>query len=457
MKVLRCNLWVLVLIMTALPALSGCGGAPDLMPTPNLYRDHQKDPFADVAEPLQNNKVEVLYLTDRRPENKSAEYREYGYKRSRSVAFGISHVEFGKDVSWEDLKKASRTGKRDVKLPVAVTRTEELGRFPPTPRTLVELPTPAEAATQPSTMPATIAVEIDTAKEAASALLARELAKTPVKDVYIFVHGYNNTFYDGVMTIAQLWHFMGRQGVPISYSWPAGSKGLLRGYTYDRESSEFTVFHLKEMLRFVAAHPDVQRIHVIAHSRGTDVAASALRELHLEIRGSGKSTRDELKLNTLILAAPDLDIDVVIQRLVTARIGRVPDRFALYVCAEDEALGISNWLFSGIQRLGKIRSNIFTPQELVALRNSKSVQIVDARVSNPGASGHSYFYSNPAVSSDLILLLRYGLAPGPDNGRPLRVARDGFWVIDDKYPDPARVARVKAATTQKVATTQEIR
>jgi esterase/lipase superfamily enzyme len=286
-------------------------------------------------------------------------------------------------------------------------------------------------------------------------MLSRELAKTPVKDVYVFVHGYNNSFYDGVMTVAQLWHFMGRQGVPISYSWPAGHGGLLRGYTYDRESSEFTVFHLKEALRFIAAQPDVKRIHLIAHSRGTDVAASALRELHLEISGSGRSTREVLKLNTLVLAAPDLDLDVVIQRLVTARIGRVPDRFALYVCAADEALGLSNWLFAGMTRLGKIRSNIFTPQELEALRNSKTVQIIDARVSNPGSSGHSYFYSNPAVSSDLILLLRYGLPPGAESGRPLRVAKDGFWVIDDRYPAPPKNAGDQKNKSAPIVTSSE--
>src|SRR5207253_9395082 len=162
---------------------------------------------------------------------------------------------------------------------------------------------------------------------------------------------------DSVITIGQLWHFLGRQGVPVAYSWPAGHGGLLRGYNYDRESSEFTVYHLKEMLRFLASCPEVQHINLIAHSRGTDVAASALRELHLEFSGGGKSTREELKLNTLILAAPDLDLDVVIQRLVTARVGRVPARFALYVCAKDEALGISNWLFSGMTRLGKIKSD----------------------------------------------------------------------------------------------------
>src|SRR6202012_1086510 len=116
--------------------------------------------------------------------------------------------------------------------------------------------------------------------------------------------------------MADLWHFLGRRGVPIAYSWPAGSTGAL-AYFYDRESSEFTVYHLKQMLRLVASCPEVQRVHIIGHSRGTDVVVSALRELHLEIRGSGRQTRDVLKLQTVVLAAPDLDVDVIIQRLTT--------------------------------------------------------------------------------------------------------------------------------------------
>ena len=44
---------------------------------------------------------------------------------------------------------------------------------------------------------------------------------------------------------------------------------------HDRESGEFTVYHLKQCLRAVAACPDVERVHLIAHSRGTDVTISA--------------------------------------------------------------------------------------------------------------------------------------------------------------------------------------
>jgi hypothetical protein len=104
----------------------------------------------------------------------------------------------------------------------------------------------------------------------------------------------------------------------------------------------------------------------------------------------------------------------------------------LYICAKDSALGLSNWLFGGSSRVGKLQSSMFAPDELAAMRARKSVQIIDARISDPGPHGHSYFHSNPAVSSDLILLMRYHYLPGPL--RPLRADPNGFWFIDDDYP-----------------------
>lgn len=432
MRKLLTNLYAALLLLTGASVGTGCSSAPQLMPTPNLYAHDHREPFVDVPPDLQNNKVDVLYLTDRTPLQESTpDKRAYGYGRSRSVAFGVSTVEIGKDVSWDELAAASRTSKRAVKLPVSVIQTKELVRFPPSPKTLIELPSAAERSTHPTTA-TTLQAEVDIEKEQCKAELTARLAKTPVKEAYVYVHGYNNDFNGSVMTIAQLWHFFGRQGVPIAYTWPAGRGGLLRGYTYDRESSEFTVYHLKEMLRVLASCPELEKVHIIGHSRGTDVVVSALRELHLEMSGGGRATGKELKLATVVLAAPDLDIEVMIQRMVTARLGNVAERSAIYVCAKDSALGISNWLFGGGGRLGKLKGDMFSPEELDALRKRRSVQIIDARISDPGPHGHSYFHTNPAVSSDLILLIRDKRVPGDD--RPLKADPKGFWFVDDQYP-----------------------
>ena len=51
-----------------------------------------------------------------------------------------------------------------------------------------------------------------------------------------------------------------------------------------------------------------------------------------------------------------------------------------------------------------------------------------------GFIGHSYFVSDPAVSADLVSLVRYGLEPGVP-GRPLEEISRPFWKIS-----PARAA-----------------
>jgi esterase/lipase superfamily enzyme len=425
LSVRRARLWALGMFLLV---ATGCGGAAKtfLMPTPNLYTGGDFNPFEDVAAELRNNRVDVLYMTDRAPETGTSDRRKYGFRRSRSVGFGLAEVRIGDDVSWEDLVRASVSRYRFAVLPLGVARVVELGRFGQTPRSLIELPGSADALAADANEQAV--------EEQFRRTLSERLSHTPVKDVYLFVHGYANSFDDGVKTVAQLWHFLGRQGVPMAYSWPAGHGGVFRGYSYDRESSEFTVYHFKQMLRLIASCPDVRRVHVIGHSRGTDVVMSGLRELHLELGGQGKPTREVLKLGTMVLAAPDLDFDVVVQRLITARLGHVPERVAIYVCADDEALGMANWFFGGLRRLGEIKSDVFSPAEIEALRTVGTPQVIDARVSDAGAFGHDYFHSNPAVSSDLILLLRYQYAPGAENGRPLGVNEKGFWVIDNDYP-----------------------
>ena len=251
--------------------------------------------------------------------------------------------------------------------------------------------------------------------------------------MFIYVHGFNNSLDDAVLTTAELWHFLGREGVPICYTWPAGV-GLFKAYQYTLASTQFTIYHFKQMLRLIASCPEVEKVHIIAHSRGTAVATDALRELHLEIRGTA-DTKKVLKLGTIVLAAADLDLDVVTQRLATERIGRAVEHTAIYISSEDKALGFSAWLFGG-GRLGDIDFKLFAPEEIAALRGSRRLQFIDARVKKLGL-GHSYFYANPAVSSDLMLLLRYQLLPGAEYGRPLGVTDVGLWVVDDDYPGPA--------------------
>src|SRR5262249_39702639 len=152
--------------------------------------------------------------------------------------------------------------------------------------------------------------------------ISRRLALTPSKkEVAVYIHGFNNSMDDAAFTIGEMWHFAGRKGIPIAYTWPAG-----KSYPADYDSCQFTIFHFKQFLRGLASCPDVEKIHLIAHSRGTDVTTTALRELNIEYKAAGKETRRELKLGNLVLCAADLDLDVVGQRIGAERLQLVPER-----------------------------------------------------------------------------------------------------------------------------------
>jgi esterase/lipase superfamily enzyme len=234
----------------------------------------------------------------------------------------------------------------------------------------------------------------------------------------------SDTFEDGALVVAEFWHFLGRQGVPILYTWPAGIGGL-RGYTYDRESGEFTLFHLKQFLRLLASIPELEQFHFIAHSRGTDVLTSALRELYIETRAAGKDFRTVYKIKNVVLAAADLDLEVVTQRQAAEYVGLGTERTTIYVSDVDRAIDLSGCLFVSFRRIGQLRPEDLTDEQRQHLERVARTQLIDARVPT-GFIGHAYFYRHPAVSADLVLLLRDQLDPGSP-GRPLRKRGANFW------------------------------
>ena len=408
--------------------LTGCStaGRP-LMPTPNVYAGVEL--FTNLPDVFESTEVELLYVTDRAPETDEEGNLYYGFRRSNSLAAGTTVVDLGREVTWEDLVEASKNESRSIDFDLQLVSTSEFARLPPvpTPFTIVD----GKIVEDP---------DVVTARDEAIGRLqqevARRLALTPRKDVYLYVHGYHNTFESASFALAELWHFLGREGLPIVYTWPAGFPGLF-GYTYDRESSEFTVFHLKQTIRWLSQQPDVENIHLIAHSRGTDVTIAAVRELVLSARGSDDSPKKRFKIANLVLAAPDLDLEVAIQRVAADRIGLEVGQLTMYTSPEDKAIGFAERLFASPRgRLGTLNLSDFDPDELAALESNPGNFTVVNFKGDPEASGfgHDYFRTNPAVSSDLVLLLRYGLKPG-EPGRPLEDLGLKFWRIPTGYPD----------------------
>ncbi len=405
-----------------------------MMPTPNIHvGDTDHEIYTGLPDELKSNEVPLFYITDRVPEKDEKGKLKYGYKRSPSLAFGSTVVNLGEEVSWEELLAASRSGKRIKDVKMSVETITEIVRSADTPLPYVEIDD--------------VIVELPeyVAKRAAAAevfrkVLVQQLALTPRKEVFIFVHGFHNDFNDAAFAMGELWHFLGRIGVPIIYTWPAGYPGLF-GYTYDRESSEFTIYHLRQVLELMASFPEVEKINLIGHSRGTDVVVSAVRELSIEARAKGLSPRKFYKLHNLMLAAPDLDAQVAAQRLIGDHVAWSADRVTIYTSPADRAIGWSRKLFASPKgRIGNLDPSSMTEQtKLVLDGGNANIAFINfdasADKSDSGADrfGHSYFRNAPTVSSDVILMLRDNLDPG-DPGRPLEDLGHKFWRVPPGYP-----------------------
>lgn len=253
------------------------------------------------------------------------------------------------------------------------------------------------------------------------------------KDIYLYVHGYNNTIDEATRRLASLAHHL-NGGVPVVYSWAAGKDGLL-GYPQDCESAEYTVVHLKQTL-WVLLHCDgVERVHIIAHSRGAYAVMTALRELWLAEGGgpqqplatpgereSWATLKPLRRLGTLVMAAPDIDPGVFKQRFIEEGMLHVAEQMVIYCRKDDFALAVAGqaWgllrspvdlvfqTFAGVRRarVGSIDISDMDAHERELLRVAPNFQIVSCGRRGVALSGHDYIFTNPRAVADLIRVLK---------------------------------------------------
>jgi len=403
--------------------LGGCSSTQQLMPTPNIYTDDNGYPESSVAPVLKSSEVDLLFVTDRAPETSADGMLEYGAGRSASVGFGSAIVEIGNNLTWQELVEMSETSSRSSSPAIRVTSRTELDRFPSTPHAFLVVDGKAEEDPE-------VRAEYDRVAALFRQQLGFRMAQNGHNEVHIFIHGFDNSFDWAAGTLAELWHFLGRRGVPLLYSWPAAHGGLF-GYFVDRESGEFTIYHLKNLIRLLGSFPEVERINILAHSRGTDVTASAMRELIIEARAAGHDPYELYRIENLIMAAPDLDFDVVRQRLMAEKIGPAFGQITVYTTDTDKALAASQTLMGGT-RLGQIRATDLGEQEQVIFKRVKNVAFIDV-LGVRSFIGHAYYLDNPSTSSDIIQLLNNNHKPGSPE-RPLEHRMLNFWDMPADYP-----------------------
>lgn len=404
--------------------LSACSTSYYLPKPPYIYTAaNPYSPSAQKAEQqLSTNKV--IYVTDREPNILYKDHKPgFGNERSRHVRFGTADIVMGENQTWTEITAAAQSDIPRVKIKAELTDINESGIFPETPMNFTVKD--GKITIDPEELAAN-----SKARQTLMGLIREQMKASQKREVVVFIHGYKTGFEEAVLTANDIYHYTGHYAVPISYTWPSDDGNNLFGYFQDRNSSNFTIFHLKEFLRTLMDMPDLDRVHVIAHSLGTDVTTTALRELIIETRAAGINPREKFKIENLVLAAPDLDYGVVTQRLIAERIGPAFGRITVYTNAKDRALSLSNFLQGGL-RFGQLTSGQERPQEIEIFKNVKNVSFINVTGSKQGFFNHAYFTQDPATFSDIITLIKDPSDPGTAN-RPLEKLESNFWKMDSE-------------------------
>lgn len=155
----------------------------------------------------------------------------------------------------------------------------------------------------------------------------------------------------------------------------------------------------KEVLLFVHGYANTFQdaafsMADLCHLLRREFGEFAVQHLKQAIRLIAQSPDVErFKVENIVLLAPDIDADVAAAKI-----------------------------------FGRLDVALLTKEQAAkAVRLAYLVDFIEVE-GTPGFLAHSYRTSDPAVRSDLIAMIRYGLAPGAP-GRPLEEIQRPFWRI----------------------------
>lgn len=211
-------------------------------------------------------------------------------------------------------------------------------------------------------------------------------------NVLVFVHGYNTTHEEGVFRLAQIAHDAAMPALPLLFSWP--SRGAVKDYLTDRESIMVARLKLLHVLTLLSRHPRVKSFDVLAHSMGTMLTMETLQMAKLsgdsEFRG---------KMGALILAAPDIDVDVFLTQFEV--VGRRKGPTAILISRDDRALQLSRRLAGDVVRVGAASPRAQASIEAIQKYGFTVVDLTG--ISSSDNANHTKFAASPLVVQKLSI------------------------------------------------------
>jgi esterase/lipase superfamily enzyme len=229
-------------------------------------------------------------------------------------------------------------------------------------------------------------------------------------EALLFVHGFNVTFDEAMRRAAQVSYDLAFGGPTLVFSWPSQGSMLPVDYRRDERNAELSADHLRSVMLDVMKGSPGLTLHVIAHSMGNRVLASALEQI---AAGGAVSS----KLDQVAMVAPDIDAELF--RRASPKFAGAARRLTLYASSADAALKVSQNL-AGYSRAGQGGADVLV---------IPGIDTIDASSVDTSTLGfsHSYYADNSTVLSDLFGLLR-GRPPSERFGLvSVTTSRGPYW------------------------------
>ncbi|UHS59673.1 alpha/beta hydrolase [Agrobacterium vaccinii] len=206
----------------------------------------------------------------------------------------------------------------------------------------------------------------------------------------IFVHGYNYSYQEALFRTAQMSADATSMSPPVMFSWPSAAS--VTGYVTDKDAVLYSRSQLDALIQAMAKAPKIKRIVLFGHSMGGFLSMEVARQLKLQRRD------DVLAKLQIVLAAPDIDVDVFQSQL--RDIGRLPNPIVLLVSKSDNALSVSSFIGGERPRVGLL--NIEDPLIQQAAKLERLTVIDISSLQSSDGLGHDRYASLARFSGDML-------------------------------------------------------
>lgn len=244
--------------------------------------------------------------------------------------------------------------------------------------------------------------------------MKRRFTTSVRKEALVYIHGFNQSFQNGVETAATLSADLEIDGAVVSFSWPSRNNLLLYAADFDEATAVFNRMALRDLLSQLAAETGAQQVYVVAHSMGNRLLLEAMAQM--------TAAQAKPPIDKLVFASPDMESTDFI--LHVGKVEALSKRMTLYTANADLALKASDLIRGVLNRPAR------AGERGGGVKPTKLLDVVDASNARQDVLGHANFVY--LAKDDLRALVWFGL---PAEGRCILVGqRSDGWRYEPASP-----------------------